>query len=43
MRTRAWRYTGLSIEQFAKERGLIPQLEDTTTAIVRTQSLPLFY
>ncbi len=45
----AWRKSGLSIERFAKERGLVPQrvrwwknkLEGVTTAIVRTQSLAL--
>ena len=45
----AWRKSGLSIERFAKERGLVPQrvrwwknkLQGTTTAIVRTQSLAL--
>jgi len=45
----AWRKSGLSIERFAKERGLVPQrvrwwknkLEGKTTAIVTTQSLAL--
>jgi hypothetical protein len=42
----AWRKSGLSIERFAKERGLVPQrirwwktkLEDKSTALVRSPS-----
>ena len=42
----AWRKSGLSIERFAKERGLVPQrvrwwknkLEGKGTALVRSQS-----
>ena len=42
----AWRKSGLSIERFAKERGLVPQrirwwkakLEGKSTALVTTQS-----
>jgi hypothetical protein len=42
----AWRKSGLSIERFAKERGLVPQrirwwrtkLEDQSTALVRSPS-----
>ena len=42
----AWRKSGLSIERFAKERGIVPQrirwwktkLEGSSTALVRSQS-----
>ena len=42
----AWRKSGLSIERFAKERGIVPQrirwwkakLEGKTTALVRSES-----
>jgi len=42
----AWRKSGLTLERFAKERGLVPQrvrwwkakLEGTSTALVRSES-----